>query len=226
MGSTQLCEPLAALRLWERLSEDPATTAIVVSLAGSVPFVAAMGNGGLGSVKDALHDTEVQLVALKVYGVLEEANGVCSKRAKYVLLTWSGERVSRMAKAAAMPLKSALAAYFRGHHAHLEAFDKDAISAREIEAKLRTGVGESRVQRACPPCLAHARACASCLRARAHTQPARCARTPPPPPRTIRPRRRRLQGGPLRVRQRGVTAGAVHAGAPARAVGQGRRRGC
>jgi hypothetical protein len=45
-SSTALCAPLAALHLWERLSEDPACMAVVISLAGSTPFVSAMGAGG------------------------------------------------------------------------------------------------------------------------------------------------------------------------------------
>ena len=42
--------------------------------------------------------------------------------------------------AQANPMKTAIAGYFRGHHAHLECFDRDELTPGSIEAKLRTGV--------------------------------------------------------------------------------------
>lgn len=132
---------LTRARVLERLREDEGTQWVLVrpESGGGVAHapravITAIGDTPLEDVRDRLARAAegggMTFVLLKCHGVMEGDQLAGNKRAKFVFVCAApGSSMKLSAKAAAAPVKAALAGYFKGYHAHLDIFAADEVRA-------------------------------------------------------------------------------------------------
>ena len=93
------------------------------------------GNGGFDEMKGHLDDARVMFGIIKVVGV-DDKETTTSRRAKYVFITFIGERVSVLVKARVSVQKGQITPNFHGVQAYLDFGSKDEFTMEVIGQKL------------------------------------------------------------------------------------------
>ena len=93
------------------------------------------GSGGFNELKEHLDDSRVMFGVIKVIGV-DDKETTTSRRAKYVFVTFIGERVSVLVKARVSVQKGQITPAFHGVQAYLDFGSKDEVTMEVIGQKL------------------------------------------------------------------------------------------
>ena len=97
--------------------------------------VVGTGSGGLEELVNHLDDSRVSFGVIKVLGI-DEKETTTSRRAKYVFVTYIGERVSVLVKARVSVQKGQITPQFSGIQAFLDFGNKDEVTMATIGQKL------------------------------------------------------------------------------------------
>lgn len=129
----------AILAAWGSVTRDgsPDNWFLIAPKAGSRSDleVVGTGSGGLEELKNHLDDSRIQFGIIKVFGV-DEKETTTSRRAKYVFITYIGERVSVLVKARVSVQKGQITPSFHGVQAYLDFSGKDEVTQEVIGQKL------------------------------------------------------------------------------------------
>lgn len=121
-------------------SDKDDTNWLIVSYAsatGDALELSGTGSGGLEELSSKLDDSQAQYAYVRV----EYANDTESKRVKFVLVIWIGERTKVMRKARVSFESGAVKKSLAHHSIQVDAREKGDLEEGEIVARLRKAGG-------------------------------------------------------------------------------------
>ena len=121
-------------------SDKDETNWLIISYASAVGdklTLTSTGSGGIAEMADNLDNSQAQYGYVRV----EYANDTESKRVKFVLVIWIGEKTKVMRKAR-VSIESGAVKRVLGHHSiQVDARDKGDLDEKEIVVRLRKAGG-------------------------------------------------------------------------------------
>ncbi|KAH8595699.1 cofilin/tropomyosin-type actin-binding protein [Bisporella sp. PMI_857] len=122
-----------------RSDKDP-TNWLIISYAaatGDALTLSSTGEGGLAELAEKLDDSQAQYA----YARVEYANDTESKRVKFVLIIWIGEKTKVMRKAKVSIQSGEVKKVLNHHSIQVDARDKGDLKESDIVVRLRKAGG-------------------------------------------------------------------------------------